>query len=104
MNARSLPALTPALLLKMAHDDAEVMLRTHLETMRADMLAWEDQRSQRRNRNRLAVLVASMIISTCYPVIMLKIMHASPAGAYWTAALSAFGDMLVTAWAYVRRY
>jgi hypothetical protein len=104
MNARSLPAPTPALLLKLAHDDAEVMLGAMLETMRADMLAWEDRRSQRRNRNRLAVLLTSMVISVGYPLVMLRVMHGSPAGAYWTTAIAAAGDILVTGWAYLRRY
>jgi hypothetical protein len=99
-----LQAPSPAMLLKLAHDDAQVMISTQLQIMHTDMLAWEDRRSRLRNRNRLVVLVTSLIISTCYPLAMLRIFHATAAGAYWTAALSACGDILVTTWAYLRRY
>lgn len=95
----SAEAPSPAVLLKLAHEDARVMV----DTMRADMLAWEDRRSKHRNGNRLLVLAVAFAINVTWPTLMLRVLH-HPAGGFWTPAISSGADILVTLWALKRRF
>lgn len=87
-------------------DDLAVMIagmRDEMRTADATRQAIEDTRSVRRNRNRLAVLIVAFMINMIWPVIMLHVMH-DVAGTAWTPALSSSADILVTAYAWYRRY
>lgn len=95
----NLPAPTPAILLKLAHDDTAIMLGV----MREQMKAAEDLRSVRRNRNRVGVLACGLVISILWPTITWDVFH-SIVGTIWTTAVANTGDMLVTAYAWLRRY
>lgn len=63
--------------------------------------ATEETRSIRRNRNRLLVLVTGMIISVLWPVLTT---HGHPTAAELTTAAALAGDMIVTAYAWRKRY
>jgi hypothetical protein len=75
--------------------------------MRADMLATEtareDARSQRRNRNRILVLICGIAGSTVWPLLMACTTH-SVMLATFGAPIGFSAALVVTAYAWVRRY
>lgn len=71
-----------------------------MDTERARL---EDMRSVRRNRNRLAVLLGSLIIATIWPYFAEHVMHSTYGGS-WTTAIANMGDILITGYALIRRY
>lgn len=97
--ALKLAAMTRAQAVEQAYRDAELQIRQSDLTRQAT----EDLRSIRRNRNRVFVLCMGLVMSILWPAIMLHFFH-STVGTAWTTAVANTGDMLVTLYAWRRRY
>lgn len=72
-----------------------------ISSVDAQREATEEKRSVLRNRNRLLVLVTGMIISVLWPIMTT---HGHPTAAELTTAAALAGDMIVTAYAWRKRY
>ncbi len=97
--ALKLAAITRAQALEQAYREVVLMLRESDDARQI----FEDRRSVRRNRNRLAVLTMGLTASILWPLIMLHVFHSS-VGTVWTTAVSNTADMAVTAYALWRHY